>query len=172
MYKTSIKEKAAATIKATFISLVCAIRFGYLCVSYWEICILELCNLFITDFIMLHWISRSWLLNIVNMVIIGCACLKLMWFTNEASYWVTHIVYTVNNLWQCPLKRGDGGRERERPEGGSWRKSCSAKLVSKQQPTNGWIIFTEIFSNCFLHTFLQWAFLTLELLLKTNLTPA
>ena len=137
MYKTSIKEKAAATIKATFISLVCAIRFGYLCVSYWEICILELCNLFITDFIMLHWISRSWLLNIVNMVIIGCACLKLMWFTNEASYWVTHIVYTVNNLWQCPLKRGDGGRERERDlrEAAEGRAALQSWFQSSSRPT-------------------------------------
>lgn len=44
---------------------------------------------------------------------IACGYLRLMYFSEEALYWVSHIVYTVNNPRWCNLKGGDKGKQRE-----------------------------------------------------------
>ncbi len=101
----------------------------------------------VTDFIMLHLIPWSLFFNTINMVIINCLILVNIIYEWSSMLGFSHCLLCKQSVSVPSIERQWRQRERERPEGSSWGKSCFAKLLSKQQPTNGWIIFTEIFSN-------------------------
>lgn len=58
-----------------------------------------------------------------------------MIFRNKASYWVFHIVYTVNSLWRCHINRQRRQRERELREAAEEELLCKAgfKAAADQQ---------------------------------------